>query len=92
MITRSAVVTRRDDLVTAPVGEDLVMMDIDSGTFFTLDDIGTFVWSRLAGPTSVADLLDEIQHNYDVTPEQCEGDVLALLQQMHDRGLIDVGA
>lgn len=90
MITRSAVVTRSTDLVTAPVGDDLVMMDVDSGTFFALDDIGSFVWGRLTGPTVVADLLADVQERYEVAPEQCEVDVLALLVRMHDSRLIRV--
>lgn len=91
MITRAAVVVRSDDLVSAVVGEDTMMMDVHSGTFFVLDDIGSFVWERLAGPTRVADLLVDVQGRFDVAPEQCEADVLALLERMRASGLVGVG-
>lgn len=90
MIARSAVVVRNDTLVTAAVGDEVVMMDIDSGTFYLLDDIGSFLWSRLATPTRVADLLGTIQEHYDVSPAQCESDVTDLLDRMRDRGLVRI--
>ena len=82
---------RSPDLFSAPVDDELVMMDAESGTFYALDDIGRFVWTRLSGPMVVADLLADIQEQYEVAPEQCEMDVLALLKHMHDSRLIRVG-
>ncbi len=86
----SSVVARRSGLVSAPAGEDLVMMDVVSGTFYALDDIGRFVWERLETPTPVSELLAEILRHYEVGPERCRQDILALLGDMHGRGLVEV--
>lgn len=90
MIEPSTVVRRSGDLVTAPLGQGLAMMDVESGTYFVLDDIGTFVWSRLAEAVQVAELLAELERLYDVTPEECERDVLALLGRMHAKGTVEI--
>lgn len=91
MIDRSAVLRRTDEHVSAPLEECLVMMDIDAGRYYLLDDIASFVWTRLAAPTSVADLVAELCSQYDVTPSRCEADVLPFLTQLHEKGLVQHG-
>lgn len=88
MIERSAVLRRTDDHVSAPLDEWLVMMNIDAGKYYLLDDVASFVWSRLAAPTSVADLVDELCSHYDVAPARCEADVLPFLTELHEKGLV----
>ncbi|HEX8065679.1 MAG TPA: PqqD family protein [Thermoleophilaceae bacterium] len=88
MIERTAVLRRTDDHVSAPLDEWLVMMDIDAGRYYLLDDVASFVWTRLATPTSVADLVDELCSHYDVAPSRCESDVLPFLIQLREKGLV----
>jgi hypothetical protein len=91
MLDRSAVLRRNHDHVSAPLEEWLVMMDIDAGKYYLLDDIASFVWTRLSSPTSVADLVDELCSHYDVTPARCEADVLPFLTELHEKGLVQQG-
>ena len=88
MLERTAVLRRTDDHVSAPLEESLVMMDIDAGKYYLLDDIASFVWTRLAEPTSVADLVDELCSRYDVSSSRCEADVLPFLTELQQKGLV----
>jgi hypothetical protein len=88
MIERSAVLRRTDDRVSAPLNEWLVMMDIDAGKYYMLDDIASFVWARLEAPVSVADLVAELCSRYEVTPSRCEADVLPFLERLYEKGLV----
>ena len=36
------------------------------------------------------DILNTLLEEYEVEPDHCEGDILALLQQLADSGLIEV--
>lgn len=90
MITASAVVHRNADAITAPIGEELAMMDVDAGSYYLLDEVAAAIWSRLDRPTCVADLVADLESRYDVTREQCETDVLSLLHRLHDKGLLHV--
>ena len=91
MIERSSVLRRTDDHVSAPLDEWLVMMDVDLGKYYLLDDIASDVWTRLATPTSVADLVDDLCTRYDVAPERCEADVMPFLTELHEKGLVQQG-
>jgi hypothetical protein len=90
MLTRSQVVQRAGDLITAPMGGELAMMDMESGTYFVLDEVAAFIWERLAGPLTVADLCAELQGRYEVEPSRCETDTLAFLEGLRGKGLLVV--
>ena len=90
-MTPSTVVARSDDAIAAPLGEELAMMDIDAGTYYMLDAIASDIWAHLDRPTPIAELLARLQERYEVSPEQCQADVLALLERMHEKGLVRVG-
>jgi Coenzyme PQQ synthesis protein D (PqqD) len=92
MLTRSATVERAGDLVTAPMGEELAMMDMTAGTYFVLDEVAAFIWERLEGPTTVAELCSELERRYDVAPSRCEVDVLSFLESLRGKGLLRVVA
>lgn len=86
------VLVRSDNHVSAPLGDALAMMDVDAGTYYVLDDVATTVWSRLAQPTRVADLITELRRSYDVDEERCRADVLPFLSRLHEKGLVRVEA
>ena len=90
MLTRDSVLQRTGDLVTAPMDDDLAMMDIDTGKYFVLDKVAAFIWEQLSSPTRIASLLTTLTAMYDVRPEQCEADVVPFLQQLHTKGLVRV--
>jgi hypothetical protein len=88
VIEPSTVLRRTDDHVSASLEESLVMMDIDAGKYYLLDDIASFVWDRLAAPTTVADLVGDLCSRYDVSAAQCQADVLPFLTELHEKGLV----
>jgi hypothetical protein len=89
-ISASDVIVRIDGHVSAPLGGDLAMMNVESGSFYLLDDIAAAVWAHLAEPKSVSGLVAELGTSYDVEPERCEAELLPFLSRLHDRGLIRV--
>jgi hypothetical protein len=90
MIAPDSMVVRTGDLVTAPLGEEIAMLNIDSGTYYVLDDIAAVIWASLGSPTTAARLCAILQARYDVAPRQCEADVLQFLQVLHGKGLIQI--
>ena len=90
-INLNTTVVRSTDILASAVDDALVMMDIDSGHYFSLDPIGADIWERLTEPVRVADLCAQLGQTYDVAPEVCQDDVLNLLHDLAaDRLLVIV--
>jgi hypothetical protein len=90
VIGRDVALQRSEELVSAPLGRELAMLNIDSGKYYVLDDVAAFVWERLAAPSTAAQLCAALQSRFEVTPAQCEADLLPFLQALHDKGLVRI--
>ena len=83
-------VQQLDAHVSAPMGDELAMMDLETGKYLVLDRIGTVIWEQLEGEIRVRDLVDGLQARFEVDRKQCETDVLIFLEKLHSRGLLRV--
>jgi Coenzyme PQQ synthesis protein D (PqqD) len=92
MITLTTVLERTNDQIDAAVGDELVMLDLDKGTYFVLDDVAAAIWRKLETPVSGSQVCADLQAEYDVPREQCEADVLAFLQKLDARGMVRIVA
>ena len=54
LIGEAVIVTRNRELMSATVHDEIVMMDIDSGRYYGLDDIGSVIWRRVESPQTSA--------------------------------------
>ena len=88
MITPDTPLVRNDSLVSAPMGSDVAMMDMESGKYFVLQEVAAFIWERLVQPATAAELCAALVQRYDVTAERCRAEVLPFLQNAHDKGLL----
>jgi hypothetical protein len=81
-------VSRAEGFSTAPVQDDLMMLNVEQGAYYSLDPIAADIWNMLEQPTRIRDLVESLQKRYAVTPEQCQADVLAFLEDMRTNGMI----
>ena len=50
--------------------------------------VGSRVWELLREPMSVTELCATLQDEFEVEPETCEGEVMALVQKLLDEKLV----
>ncbi|MFX8895414.1 PqqD family protein, partial [Acinetobacter baumannii] len=79
MIAPETTVVRSSDVLSVDLDGETVILDIGSGTYFSLGDVGSDVWNRLADPISAEDLAVMLIRDYDGPPEKIRADLLDLL-------------
>lgn len=70
------------------VGEETVLLDLKSGMYFGLDDVGKLIWQAVSDGKSLAETADSIIAEYDVNEDQARSDVIALAKSLVERGLL----
>ena len=88
-LKHSTVVAIKEQISSDLAGE-AVILNLQSGIYFGLNEAGAKVWSLIQRPTSVQDLRDALLADYEVEPEVCERDLLQLLQDLQAAALIEV--
>lgn len=85
----SIVVVSKDQMASDIAGET-VILGLTAGRYYGLDAVGARVWQLIQTPMTVSDVIRTIVSEYQVDPEQCEADLLKLLRQTVDAGLVEV--
>jgi hypothetical protein len=66
-----------------------VVADSEAGEAHALTLVATAILERCDGSMTVGDIVGEIVEIFDCTPDQAERDVVAFLDQLAGKGLID---
>lgn len=87
----SDTITASDDVVSREVGGEIVMLNLATGIYFGLNQVGGRIWELIDGKTcSIANLCEVIEAEFDAPRSDIERDILALLCDLSERGLIAV--
>jgi hypothetical protein len=89
-IAWDTVIARSASVVTSVVDGEVLMMSIEQGRYFSLNDVATEVWNRLETPLPFRALVDELAGAYDATPERVRADVESLLREMEARDAVEL--
>jgi hypothetical protein len=71
------------------VDDEALIVDLESGGFFSLDRVGTEVWQGLQDGLDLAQIVDAIAGKYGVDEQTVRRDVSELLEELSREGLMD---
>lgn len=92
-ITTATVISRRKDgLLVSELGNEMVMMDIESGNYIGLNETGRVIWELIEQPVKVEDLINQLITRYEVSYEDCSKDTLEYLNKMEEQKIISLNA
>ena len=69
---------------------EAVILCPDDGTLNTLNAVGTRIWEYADGKTPVQAIVARICEEFDIDHERAEGDTLAFIAALRERGLVAV--
>jgi len=76
------------EVLARQVGGETVMLDLAKSEYFGLDPVGARMWQLLAEGRTLAEVRDAIVEEYDVSREDAERDLLALVAELMAQGLL----
>jgi phage major head subunit gpT-like protein len=89
--------TRSRSVVSRVVAGETLIVPVrgkvgDLASIYSFNGTGSLIWQLLDAPRSLADLIDAVEHEYEVGQEQAQKDVTQFLNDMLSVGLVDVRA
>lgn len=77
-----------DHVFARHIGEEVVILNTESGTYFGLDPVGARAWALIAEGASLNAVCEVLLDEYEVEPDQLERDITKLVQDLRDHGLL----
>lgn len=89
-VTLTDTVSVSSEVLVQEVGGEAVLLDLASEQYFGLDAVGTRIWELLAETPRLQDVATHLCTEFDATSATIEQDLLALVSQLADAGLVKV--
>jgi len=78
-----------DSVVTRTLGDETVLLNLTTGTYFGLDAVGSRFLELLQNDGKIATAYQALLEEFDVRPEVLEADLLRLSDEMRSKGLLE---
>jgi coenzyme PQQ synthesis protein D (PqqD) len=86
--TRDTIVSIPHDVVFRNLDGESVILNLQNGTYYGLDDVGTRMWELLARHRSIAATSAALHDEFDAPRADIEADLIALVDQLNAKGLL----
>jgi hypothetical protein len=80
-----------EEVMTRRVGDETVILDLATGTYFGLDRVGADMWQLMGEGRTLAEVCDAMLARYETTRADLERDVLELAEKLRAQGLVRPG-
>lgn len=87
-LSADTVVQRNPKLISNQMDGEIVMMSIDNGEYYGLDEIGSRIWELMEVPVKIDHLVEKLISEFDVQREECFQDTLEFLEDLLDKDLL----
>jgi hypothetical protein len=89
-ISEESIVSAGAGVVSCDLIGAAALLNMQSNTYYTLNEVGSRIWGLIQKPTSVSSICSEVSARYEVDTTRCHDDVVALLRALNDAGLIEI--
>lgn len=89
-VSIDSVVSPGKEVIHSNLADEVVLLDLKSGVYHGLEAVGARIWELLSEPVSVRQVRDTLLAEYEVDPAECEQDLLQLIAELRNHGLVEV--
>ena len=87
-LTLNTMVQVEQEVVSCDLVEEAAILNLKDGVYYGLNPVGARIWKLIQKPRKLSDILEILLDEYDVEREVCQSDLMELIKQLLDRGLI----
>jgi hypothetical protein len=90
-ITLDSVVLRKDNgLMGGEMGNETVLMDMNTGDYLGLNSVGSSIWKIVAAPTKVTNICEQLKEEYDIDDKTCQEETLKYLEMLNTENMLEI--
>jgi hypothetical protein len=81
-LTLDSLVAQAPDLLASGMDGETVLLSLEQGRYYGLEEVGSRIWELLAAPRRVGDVCATLCREYEVDAATCAADVLDFLRAL----------
>jgi hypothetical protein len=72
------------------VGEETIILDLESGMYFGLDAVGKRIWESISDGNTLSETVDIVAKEYEVEEDRAAADLAEFANDLLERGLLKI--
>ena len=80
-----------EGIVFRELQDETVILNLETGTYFGLDPIGTRIWQLCQEKGLLRSVWQTLQVEYEASAEELEADLLGFVDELSQKGLVVLG-
>jgi hypothetical protein len=89
-ISLATVVVADDRQVSVDLGEETLVLHMETGGYYSLRKVAAEIWESLQSPVAAGTIAEDLSRKYGIPRERCEEDLLELLADLRKRDLVRI--
>ncbi len=91
MINPESLIHRNDtQFLASDLGNELVMMNLETGDYISLNEVSASIWKLLEQPSKPAEVISRLLERYEIDEENCSRQTFLFLNKMYEQQMITV--
>jgi hypothetical protein len=89
-ISLSTVVVADDRQVSVDLGDETLVLHMETGGYYSLRKVAAEIWEQLKSPVTAGRIAENLSRRYGIPNERCGEDLLELLADLRKRDLVRI--
>ena len=86
----NSVITKNQEIDDTDLDGEKVMMNLDKGQYFMMNEVGSRIWEIISKPINVKNIIETLRSEYEVDEETCKCTVIDFLIRLDHAKLISI--
>jgi hypothetical protein len=82
------IIVRKSELDSVDMDGEVVMMNIEKGTYYGFNSVGSNIWELIHKPIAVKNIIDKLLNEFDIDSNTCEDSVIKFINGLYEEELI----
>ncbi|WP_337042141.1 PqqD family protein [Emticicia sp. 17c] len=83
-----AIQRKSENVLITNLGDELVMMHLETGNYITLNNLARVIWEKIENPVTADELIAYLLSKYNVSETQCKHETYKFLDSLQAQGLL----
>ena len=76
------------ELIYSKVGDEIVLLNMETGDYFKVNSVGSRIWDLINNPMKVSEICSVLLSEYEITAEVCEKEVLSFISLLKEKSFL----
>lgn len=87
-LTLDCEIIRNLEIDDTNIDGETVMMDIENGEYYALNEVGTRVWELTKEKIKINNIISTLLEEYDVNENKCRESIISFIERLYCNDLI----